>query len=139
MRVACSIARTSAAFVLAPLVVPALWVGFVAWDQYQLAAEYPPGPAMYALIAMICAIVAYSGMVFLGVPIYVWLRVKGRTGFVLAPLWGFAAGAVAMLVFIAALRGFPPLDLLILGGLSGAVVGVVFWLIDRPDRRVQTR
>jgi hypothetical protein len=165
MRVACSIARTSAAFVFAPLVVPALWVAYMAFEMYGNNSPYPPPLLLlYSATAVISAIVAYSGTVVFGVPIYLWLRIKRRTGFALAPLAGFGAGVVAMLLLLVWTEatthitmlvpapGRPPgstelvqsswswagaLEALVEGGLSGAVVAVVLWLIDRPDRRGQ--
>src|SRR5207253_493553 len=97
---------------------------------------------------LISVVVAYIGVVVLGVPAYLFLRARGWTSFWVAPVLGFAVGAVMWLVFSAAFalaldQGIAGVrsslsdpgtlsGVLWPGGIVGAAVGVAFWLIARP-------
>jgi hypothetical protein len=96
-------------------------------------------------------VVAYVGTFMLGMPIYIFLCARQLTAFWIAPIMGFAIGMVMWYVFFfllalalnATVRSVVDsfdgkffLEALSIGGPAGAVVGIVLWLIARPDRRV---
>jgi hypothetical protein len=86
-------------------------------------------------------------MLLLGVPAFYFLRSKGWTAWWIAAVWGGFSGAVAYtlcnLFFFWLLNG-ERLDLelrvtfdvfLLFPIAAGAIVGVAFWFIARPDRK----
>jgi hypothetical protein len=96
-------------------------------------------------------IVAYAGVLILGVPAYYLLRSRGWTAFWIAPLLGLLIGGIMWLAFSAmfalsldegiwgvrlALTDFGTLRGVIWpGGVIGAAVGTTLWFIARPDQR----
>ncbi len=136
-------ARTLLAFVVAPLVVPLI---STVYFRVRLANMAFP----YTFITS--TLVAYLGSLAFGLPIYRFLRARKLTAFWIAPVAGFIAGAMMWYVFLALFgllfgysisyvlsglgsRELP--DALRLGGISGASVGTIFWLLARPDRQTQ--
>jgi hypothetical protein len=134
--------RTLIALLVAPLVVPILLFAYL---RGLLTTNF-----WLAFGLLISVVVAYIGMVVLGVPAYLFLRARGWTSFWVAPVLGFAVGAVMWLVFSAAFalaldQGIAGVrsslsdpgtlsGVLWPGGIVGAAVGVAFWLIARPGR-----
>jgi hypothetical protein len=125
--------RTMTAFYIAPLAVPLILL------------VHPASMAQNGHVPVFGLIFAYPSAFMLGMPIYLFLCARRLTAFWIAPIAGFAVGAILMCV------GFLPstlppnasilsivgllLDPLQVGGLAGAVVGMVLWLIARPDQR----
>lgn len=134
--------RTLIAFYIAPLVVPLL----LALTPRELSGT----DLSDRLSVVVGAFVAYAGVWAIGGPAYLFLRARRWTSFWLAPLLGFAIGAVMWLVFgvlfglslghslagALSLTAQPNFSRGILwpGGVTGAATGIVFWLIARPDR-----
>jgi hypothetical protein len=86
-------------------------------------------------------------MLLLGVPAFHFLRSRGWTAWWIAVVWGGFCGAVAYtlcnLFFFWLLNG-ERLDLelkatfdvfLLFPIVAGAMVGILFWFIARPDRK----
>jgi hypothetical protein len=132
--------RTLIAFYVAPLAVSLILLVHPApLVQYQDAVGFG-------------VVVAYVGTFMLGMPIYIFLCARQLTAFWIAPIVGFAIGMVMWYVFFFLLALFLNatissivadsfdgrvfLEALRIGGPAGAVVGIVLWLIARPDRRV---
>ncbi len=118
--------RTMAAFYVAPLAVPLITA------LYLASRGGPEG--VEATVVVVSALVAYAGTFALGVPLYLFLRVRNLTAFWIAPVFGFIVGAIVMFLLVG--RDVSPANLQF-GGLCGAVVGTILWLIARPDRRAQ--
>ncbi len=99
------------------------------------------------IFAWVSLVLGYLGVVLFGRPIYLLLRLVGLTMFWLAPLVGFAIGVGMMCLFLiglplslgqtlaAAWASFDFKDAIEFGGVPGAAVGALLWLIARPDRR----
>ena len=136
--------RPILAFLVAGLAVPIL----VAAHFSSMGA---PKFRDYVLIVVVSTIISFCGVVFLGVPAYRFLRAKNWTAFWIAPLVGFIVSTVAWYIFnlllgllltsgglsIVLSRLFDrfPLDgVLWPAGPIGAFVGILVWLIARPDR-----
>ncbi len=134
--------RTLVAFLIAPLVVPALMFFYL---RGLASTDF-----WHAFSLVISVIFAYTGVWVLGFPAYLFLRARRWTGFWLAPVLGFVIGAVMWLVFGVALSvslghslaaAIPDVirDPNMLGGvlwpsgIAGAATGATFWLIARPD------
>jgi hypothetical protein len=134
--------REITAFVVAALAVPLL-----------LVAAFPsgkPNDVGYAVTIAISAVVSFIVVLCLGLPIYLFLQRKKWTAFWIAPLAGFIVAAVAwhilsfLLILMFGLGLSYALSWLIeIGSLRGilwpigpigAGVGVLVWLIARPDR-----
>jgi hypothetical protein len=130
--------RTIVAFVVTPLAVP------IALAPDLLFGHVSRGWPTSVLILM--TIISYIGLLLFGVPTFVMLSDRGWTAFWLAPLCGFAFGVVtwlACLVVVAVVFSYSLDDIFTWseimeavwpGGGAGAVSGVIFWLIARPDR-----
>jgi|SRR5882757_2816605 uncharacterized membrane protein len=135
--------RPILAFLVAGLAVPIL----VAAHFSTVGA---PKFRDYVLIVVVSTIISFCGVVFLGVPAYRFLRAKNWTAFWIAPLVGFIVATVAWYVFnllfgLAFSRSwsyvlsrlvdpFPIGGVLWPVGPIGAFVGILVWLIARPDR-----
>jgi len=136
--------RPILAFLVAGLTVPVL---VAAWFSSGGAPKFSD----YVLIFGISTIISFGGILFLGVPAYSFLRVRNWTAFWIAPLVGFIVATVAWYVFnllfgLAFSRGqwsyvlsrlidpFPLDGVLWPVGPIGAFVGILVWLIARPDR-----
>jgi hypothetical protein len=136
--------RRTLAFLVAGLTVPVL---VAAWFSSGALPKFSD----YVLIFGISTIISFGGILFLGVPAYSFLRARNWTAFWIAPLVGFIVATVAWYVFnlllgltltsgnlsIVLSRLFDrfPLDgVLWPAGPIGAFVGILVWLIARPDR-----
>ena len=128
--------RHDIAFLVAPAAVPLLLLALAAQSG---------GPRDANLFAVaVAAAVSYGGTVVLGAPAYLFLRARGLRAVWVAPATGFAVGALMCLAFFVLVFGPAevrrditqpgiPIFVLSAGGL-GVIVGVLFWIIARPDR-----
>jgi hypothetical protein len=127
-------ARTPVAFIVSPLAVP-----LVIACLLSLPLNHP-----ISLTTMVVGMfMAYVGGFALGLPIYRYLQAREAMTFWLAPIIGFAMGAITTYV-VYFLCGYTLIgsladsivrrDAFGFGGPSGAVVGAILWLIARPDR-----
>jgi hypothetical protein len=112
------------AFYVAPLAVPLI-------TGVYFASIGAPDPGQSLFVAG-SAFVAYVGTLVLGVPLYLFLRAQNVTAFVVALAFGLIAGVIVMYVLVGQHMSSGNLRF---GGLSGAAVGAILWLIARPDRR----
>lgn len=130
-------------FFVAPLAAPLLLLPWL-WSG-QLAS----GWILTAVV--ISSLVSYAGALVLGMPTYFLLRARDLTADWIAGMAGFAIGSLMWLTF----SGLLPLLLdqgvegvwfaltnmrslkgvLWPGGVLGAIAGLLFWLIARPDRQ----
>lgn len=138
-------ARTTIAFLVAPLAAPVLMVPYL----YFAGAT----PELFVFAIQISFVFSYGGSFTIGLPAYLFFRSRGSTSYWMALLVGFLAGATTWLIFsiVFALllgNGMRGVELALTdlstlrgaiwpGGLAGACVGLVFWLIARPDRHNQ--
>lgn len=137
--------RSLMAFLIAPLIAPFL--------MFFWARDLNPTGHWLAFTLVVIAIVTYVGVGLFGIPAYLLLRARKWTRFWLAPVLGFAFGAVIWLAFgvvfglllghsLAAAVSFTA-DAKYLagvfwpGGVAGVAVGATFWLIARPDRSLE--
>jgi hypothetical protein len=121
--------RTVAAFLAAP-VLPAL---APAWF---LHANYPNRTAISGFI-VVCGLF-YLLQAVVGIPAYILARAKRRYiwFYLLLGFFGMAVGFIAVtIVFSTTKTSIPeaPLQIAYFGAL-GAGIGLVFWLIARPDK-----
>ena len=135
--------RILTAFLIAPLVVPVLLFPYL---RGLLTTDL-----WFAVGLIVAAIVAYVGFAVIGIPAYLLLSARNWTSIWNSLVVGFFAGALMWLVFIAvfallleqggagilsSLTDMRTLKgVLWPGGVAGAAVGAVFWLIARPDRQ----
>jgi len=132
-------ARTPVAFIVSPLAVP-----FVIACLLNLPLNHP-----ISLTTMVVGMfMAYVGGFALGLPIYRYLQAREAMTFWLAPIIGFAIGVIMTYVVYLFFGMFMGLSTVVailaddsmfrdayrLGGIPGAVAGVILWLIGRPDR-----
>ncbi len=130
--------RRIAAFIVAPLAVPLLTV---------LYLRLPMDNGAFGPASIVSALVAYAGAFIFGVPLYRFLLARRLTAFWIAAFAGFIIGTAMMYVFFALLtRGsissisaYPEVhwDAVRYGGIAGIVVGIILWLIARPDSEAQ--
>jgi hypothetical protein len=136
--------RRSTAFFVAPLTSVLMSV------PYLYHAPFPWSVVGFVLVL----IVSYGGMIAVGIPAYLFLRSRHWLSLWVAVIVGFIAGGIMIFIFAALFAlllgeggrgmiagiadGSMVKDILWPGGPMGAVTGVVFWLIARPDR-LQTR
>lgn len=130
--------RVWMAFAIAPMAAP-----LVVSIKFGFAGA--PESVIF-LFARISLVLGYLGTVFFGLPIYFLLRAVKLTTFWLAPPAGFAMGVGMMCLFLiglplslgqnlaAALASFDFKEAVEFGGIPGAAVGALLWLIARPDR-----
>jgi hypothetical protein len=146
--------RIIAAFVIAPLAVPALVGALGELSAFKNAFEPIPDPHvnqhMIIDFTTTLAALSYGGAILFGVPAYLWLRKRRVKTFWAWPALGFAGGAATVLVLALgiALRAsrdpnpdhFPrlpealvviPLGM-VLAGFFGALVGVAHRIIAPP-------
>ena len=135
--------RLILAFLVAGLSVPILVVAY-----FSIAGLASVGNL--GLILVVSTFISFSGVLFLGLPAYLFLRARKWTAFWMAPLAGFIVAAAAWYVFLfllglvlvsdksyafSHLTAVGPLrGALWLAGPIGAFVGALVWLIARPDR-----
>jgi hypothetical protein len=132
------ILRVAIAFLVAPLACPLIFY------LYAVTAVSLPSddPSLYKNLLMFLVggstLGVYFYVIVLGIPIYLSMRHYNLTSFWLAPLVGYIAGAVSILL-IGMPRPFSNPELTAMAfkacGPIGAVVCTIFWLIARPDRR----
>jgi hypothetical protein len=136
--------RLVIAFFAAPLTVPVSLLLLL-----LLFTDHTPAGVAIGIV-VVGAFVSYAGTFALGVPTYRVLRKRGHTAFWIAMAAGFLIGVVTCVtfgIFFAlsldeGMQGvrFALTDLKTLasesrfGGPLGAISGLVFWLIARPDR-----
>jgi hypothetical protein len=129
------------AFAVAPLAAPLI---------VSMKVGFAGAPDRVVLIfAWISLVLAYLGTVLLGRPVYLLLRSVKLTAFWPAPLLGFAVGVGMACLFLiwlpmslgqnlsAVLAKFDYglfKEAVEFGGVPGAAVGALLWLIARPDR-----
>ncbi len=140
--------RVLIAFLVAPLCVP------ITLMPVFFFLVNPTAPSWAVFESIVSMVFAYGGMAVFGLPTYLLLRSRDITKRWVAIAAGFAYGVLTMMVFLvffelafsyshevsaALLReviadprkwpvGF------VLPGLLGAMVGITFWRISRPDR-----
>jgi hypothetical protein len=130
-------------FFLAPLVVP------IGLTPSLLSGHITFGWLVTTLL--IALIVTYIGMVLMGLPIYNILMRRNLRAFWFAVVVGMLIGGVTWMLFLvlfplslgqglsgvkSALSDLRSLRGLIWpGGALGGMVGLLFWIISRPDRR----
>lgn len=142
--------RTVVALLIAPLCMPLM----VACHDLLWAFQHRDNPNIQYLTLfplILLAIISYGSTLLVGIPMLVFLRWVGFSGWWVAGLIGFFIGAVLYLFlnvwYLMAHGGIdvPHLapQIVILGisnffswpsAAMGAAVGVTFWLIARPDR-----
>jgi hypothetical protein len=140
-------ARVVLAFCIAPLGYPATVVAFSAFNGWE--------PSELAWVALVCAMISYVGTPLAGGPLYWFLSARRLTAFWIAPVAGFVVGAVlsafvySSVVFSLGLslsssnEGIGSIGrmarVIETSALSGIIVGILFWMIARPDRQPATR
>lgn len=131
--------RVIVAFFLAPAIAPLIVI------VYLLDEGGPPDVAVIA--SFIAACVAYAGSLIAGIPLYRFLRARKWTYLWVAAVLGYLVGVFAwfalfailtfdetMSILIRTIEGRESLSELVWpGGPLGFAVGVVMWLIARPD------
>lgn len=139
--------RTIAALIIAPLWVPITVAIFAAWKVFPDPAQGP----WVILSTVVAAIVTYIGVTVIGVPAMRILREHNLTGPWSAAALGLLGGALMWAAFGLffglllgeGLRGFSYflrglIDGKLIGIFAplalGALVGLTFWMIARPDR-----
>jgi hypothetical protein len=138
--------RLILAFALAPLAVPVLLVSFIPMS---------PSPAAFVFALELSVVISYLGILVLGLPIYLYLRAYRWWSFWIAPIVGFVAGGVMWVAFsvmfvLSLGEGMFGVQLALTdknmlkgciwpGGVAGACVGILFWLIARPDSQSPQR
>jgi hypothetical protein len=135
--------RPIIAFLVAPLAAPVLLIPYI--RSMTTTSTW----LVFALI--ISTVMAYAGVFIFGLPAYFFLRTRSWTALWVAPLFGFAIGAVMWVVFSAIFalvldEGISGVRLALTdpatlrgvmwpGGVIGAVIGIILWLIARPDQQ----
>jgi hypothetical protein len=147
--------RFALALLIAPLLVPLV----TAVDGLRLTLQHAGHPDIHYLtvgVVLWWAMISYGSTLLLGVPMLVFVRWLGLSGWWVAGMIGFFIGAALWLVaavwYLVAHGGVDiqhlaiqhlARQIVILGpsnffswpfSASGAAVAVIFWLIARPDR-----
>lgn len=127
--------RNFLAVTLAPLVVPVV-LSFV-----LSSIDYGGGATTVVFFSSL--FLAYLGMIALGLPVFLFCKRRGLTSAWMAALMGFLIGGIVCLLFFTAfgvMLGLNPslsrsivIQWMVGMASLGAVVGLVFWLIARPD------
>lgn len=125
--------RTWIAFMVAPLVVPFMVMVYF--------GSFGPALPLWLFIGFISSFYTYAGVFILGAPIYLLLRACKLTAVWIAPVAGALVGGVVVGGLVAVEKGLMYGVHLgeMIGAPSGAMVGLVFWLIARPDLQGQDR
>ena len=137
--------RVRFAFGVAPLAFPAITFLLVA-----LTGPWPGALLLAAWAAVSAVPWSYLGTLLVGVPVYRFLCARNLTAFWMAPVAGFIAGTAVtiffyFLVMVTLFLHLSPIDKdttvfallpgsFLIGGLPGATIGTIVWLIARPDR-----
>ena len=131
--------RVIVAFIVAPVIVP---LSVVVWS---IDGGVPPVWVM--IVGFVTTCVAYGGSLIVGIPLYVFLRARNWTYLWVAAALGYLAGVItwtALFAFLSFDDTFSSLQELFHngkglsefvwpGGPLGLAVGVIMWLIARPD------
>ena len=131
--------RVIVAFIVAPAIAPLIVI------VYLIDREVPP--VGVAIASFIATCVAYTGSLIVGIPLYLFLRARNWTYLWVAAALGYLVGIVAWTALFAILsfedtlsslqellrNGKGLSDLVWPGGPLGFAVGVIMWLIARPD------
>jgi hypothetical protein len=133
--------RKTNAFIVAPSIVPLIWLPQLILGHVALVWSLT--------ITCIVAVFSYGGVYAFGWPAYGFLRKHGYTNAWIAVVIGFASGFLVWQIFCVVFplsldeggleirKAFAHWelwsDLLYPGGL-GSIVGIILWLIARPDR-----
>jgi hypothetical protein len=95
-------------------------------------------PWLTDIVALVVSwFVGYVGAFALGLPLYRYLQARNLTAFWIAPIVGFIIGVMMWCATCALFGSLNLPEALKCGGLAGAVVGTILWLIARPDRQIQ--
>lgn len=113
------------AFLLAPLVVPLLY----------LTTAYAFGGFLSFDLAIVVGEIAYAAAILGGVPLAIVLSRLGWVSLHDYMVFGFLLGAMSVLVSEHAPIEFAVMIQAGLAALSGTIAAAIFWLIARPDRR----
>lgn len=116
--------RPILAFLLAPIVVPLLY----------LATAFMFGGFLSIGLAVFAGEVAYAAALLGGLPLHIVLSRLGWVSLHDYMVFGFLLGAMSILVSERAPIEFTALMQAGLAALGGVVAATVFWLIVRPDR-----
>jgi hypothetical protein len=142
--------RQTLAFIVAPLWVPVL-VALYAF-YYSLFPDF--GRTVFVAIPVgVSAAISYGSTLILGRPAFAFLRAHKMTSVWMAVATGFAVGSMTPIAFLTLIGAMPVLAFFLANGASqsgvslllvasaamGALVGLTFWLIARPDRPVAGR
>jgi hypothetical protein len=134
--------RVVLAFCIAPLGYPAALTVLSAFRGFP--------PDALASIALVNLPISYVGTLLVGVPTYRMLCARKLTAFWVAPIAGCVSGAaLSVFTYLGVIFAFGNLSVsgdgfgslrgasgfAQTGGLGGAVVGILLWLIARPDRQ----
>jgi len=133
--------RQLLAFLAAFIAVPVLVAAYFSMGGLLKSSDY-------GVIVFTSSLISFGAVAFLGVPAFLFLRARKWTAFWIAPLAGFVVAVVAWWVFLlvfamllaSRLSALFELDRGMLQevlwpvGSIGAVVGILVWLIARPDR-----
>jgi hypothetical protein len=135
--------RVVMAFFLAPLSVPLSMLPIVAFSDGKSIAKI--------IIVVLGAVASYGGTFVFGIPAYSFLKARRVTAAWAAVATGLAIGAITWVLFSVLLplslgQGLSGVRFALIdrrmmsgvlwpGGVEGALVGAVYWLIARPDRR----
>jgi hypothetical protein len=125
--------RTLVAFAVAP--IPAAL--YATWNIIKHKSDYRE-----FVIFLMVSIVLFALQLIIGIPVYQILKRRRLLSASIFAISGFvSAGAIALLAL--SFSGPPSLGLgtahfvlSCLAGLLGASIGIVFWLVARPDRSV---
>lgn len=136
--------RQTLAFLLAPLVVPMSFALWLAWGHLA--------PAWVVVSAFVSALFTYGGTAVFGIPAYKILLRSGWTALWVAVVTGFVIGMITWIIFgilfaLSLDEGMFGVRAVLIqskdvvknvvwpGGVFGMIVGVLFWIIARPDRK----
>jgi putative effector of murein hydrolase len=141
--------RTTAAFLIAPLWVPAT-AGIYAFWMFP----HPEQSFWRLATAVIGGLFGYAGTLGFGIPLFIVLRSTRLVSVWIAIAVGFMAGEITWIIFLTlfalslgnstsfAVSEFLRPDQwsslsMLAPGFLGALVGATLWLIARPDRLSQ--
>jgi hypothetical protein len=132
--------RIAIAFFVAPLAVPLVLVPYL-WLRIST-------PSLFLFALIVSVAFSYGGTLVFGLPAYSLLRMRLLTSFWVAPVVGFAIGAIVWVLFLVSFvlsleEGISGVRSVLKdpgalsgvvwpGGLSGATVGIIFWMIAHP-------
>ena len=116
--------RIILAWLVAPLLIPATYLGFASATGGFLSFDVARDMALFAYVASVVA-----------VPAVLLLARQGRISLQSHAIAGLMLGVAAGLLASGSINPFENLNLSVFDGLCGAVASAGFWLITRPDRQ----